>query len=154
MKSKQRLEEPQGTMSYQTSFKRSPPFWLLIGARKRLCFSAKSECRTAATFSTCCFYSLERRFLVLEYRKTFSWPILPKQILKNGYFWTKTKGSPLWKNVSFSTFWTRCFYGLERRFFVLDYRKKTFSWPLLLKKVGKIAIFGPKPLEKNQFFHF
>ena len=31
-KSKERREEPLGTMSYQTSSKRSPPFWLLIGA--------------------------------------------------------------------------------------------------------------------------
>ena len=36
-KSKEQREEPLGTMSYQTSFKRSPPFWLLIGARKLLC---------------------------------------------------------------------------------------------------------------------
>ena len=33
-KSKERREEPLGTMSYQTSSKLSPPFWLLIGARK------------------------------------------------------------------------------------------------------------------------
>ena len=38
-KSKERLEEPLGTMSYQTSSKRSPPFWLLIGARKTKVFS-------------------------------------------------------------------------------------------------------------------
>ena len=31
-KSKERREEPLGTMSYQTSSKRSPSFWLLIGA--------------------------------------------------------------------------------------------------------------------------
>ena len=37
-KSKERREEPLGTMSYQTSFKRSPPFWLLIGARKLVFF--------------------------------------------------------------------------------------------------------------------
>ena len=36
-KSKERREEPLGTMSYQTSSKRSPPFCLLIGARKLLC---------------------------------------------------------------------------------------------------------------------
>ena len=42
-KSKEWREEPLGTMSYQTSSKRSPPFWLLIGARKLLCFSAQSE---------------------------------------------------------------------------------------------------------------
>ena len=38
-KSKQRREEPLGTMSCQTSSKWSPPFWLLIGAKKLLCFS-------------------------------------------------------------------------------------------------------------------
>ena len=30
-------------MSYQTSSKRSPLFWILIGARKLLCFSAQSQ---------------------------------------------------------------------------------------------------------------
>ena len=40
-KSKERREEPLGTMSCQTSSKRSPPFWLLIGARKLFCFSAQ-----------------------------------------------------------------------------------------------------------------
>ena len=38
-KSKERREDPLGTMSYQTSSKRSPPFYLLIGVRKLLCFS-------------------------------------------------------------------------------------------------------------------
>ena len=33
-KSRERLEEPLGTMTHQTSSKWSPPFWLLIGARK------------------------------------------------------------------------------------------------------------------------
>ena len=36
-------------MSYQTSSKQSQPFWLLIGARKRLCFSGQPEARMAAT---------------------------------------------------------------------------------------------------------
>ena len=40
-KSKEWREEPQGTMSYQTSSKRSPLFWLLIAARKLLCFSSR-----------------------------------------------------------------------------------------------------------------
>ena len=48
-KSKERQEEPLGTMSYQTSSKRSPPFWLLIGARKLVFFWHQSEARTAAT---------------------------------------------------------------------------------------------------------
>ena len=36
-------------MSYQTSSKRSPPFWLLTGARKLVFFLHQSETRTAAT---------------------------------------------------------------------------------------------------------
>ena len=36
-------------MSYQTSSKRSPPFWLLIGAKKTQVFWHQSEARTAAT---------------------------------------------------------------------------------------------------------
>ena len=36
-------------MSYQTSSKRSPPFWLLIGARKTQIFWYQSEARAAAT---------------------------------------------------------------------------------------------------------
>ena len=48
-KSKERREEPLGTMSYQTSSKRSPPFWLLIGARKTQVFWHQSEARTTAT---------------------------------------------------------------------------------------------------------
>ena len=48
-KSKERREEPLGTMSYQTSSKRSPPIWLLIGARKLVFFCHQSETRTAAT---------------------------------------------------------------------------------------------------------
>ena len=48
-KSKERREEPLGTMSYQTSSKQSPPFCLLIGARKLVFFWHQSEGRTAAT---------------------------------------------------------------------------------------------------------
>ena len=47
--SKERREQPLVTMSYQTCSKRSQPFWLLIGARKLLCFSAQSEARMAMT---------------------------------------------------------------------------------------------------------
>ena len=65
-----------------------------------------------------------------------------KDSQKKGHFWTKT----LWKNVNFSTFSTSCFYSLEKGFFVLEYRKRYFSSLYCLKKkVGKRAIFGPKP---------
>ena len=36
-------------MCYQTTSKRSPPFWLLIGARKLVFFWHQSEARTATT---------------------------------------------------------------------------------------------------------
>ena len=39
-KSKERQEEPLGTMSYQTSSRRSPPFCLLIGQKNRKRFVA------------------------------------------------------------------------------------------------------------------
>ena len=48
-KSKERREEPLGTMSYQTSSKWSPRFWLLIGARKLVFFGHQSEARTASS---------------------------------------------------------------------------------------------------------
>ena len=38
------------------------------------------------------------------------------------------------------------FYNLERRFFVLEYRKRHFPGLYCFKKqFGKMAIFGPKP---------
>ena len=48
-KSKEQREEPLGTMSYQTSSKQLPPFWLLTGARKLVFFRHQSEARTAVT---------------------------------------------------------------------------------------------------------
>ena len=80
------------------------------------------------TFLTFRFYSLERCFLVLEYRKRHFSGIycLKKECLKNVHFRTKTMGEPRWKNVNFSTFSTLCFYSLERCFLVLEYRKRHF----------------------------
>ena len=57
-----------------------------------------------------------------------------KESWKNGHFWTKTMGQPLSKNVNFWTFWTSCFYRLERRFFVLEYHKTHFPALYCLKK--------------------
>ena len=49
------------------------------------------------------------------------------------------------KKVNFLTFRTSCFYSLESRFFVLEYRKRHFpDLYCLKKKVGKMAIFGPR----------
>ena len=47
-----------------------------------------------SSFSTSCFYSLERRFFILEYY-TRHFPglyCLEKERWKNGHFWTKTMG--------------------------------------------------------------
>ena len=99
-------------------------------------------------FSTSCFYSLKRRFFLLEYhiRHLLGLYCLKKQSWKNGHFWTKNKRHPLWKNVKFSTLSTSCFYSLERRFFVLQYLIRHLPGLYCLKKESwKMAISGPKP---------
>ena len=113
------------------------------------------------TFWTLCFYSLARRFFVVEYHKR-RFPglyCLKKKLKKNGHFWTKTMGEPLWKNVYFWTFLTSCFYSLKRRFFVLEYQKGHFAGLFCLKKKFEKWPFldqnhGLTPLEKCQFFDF
>ena len=42
-------KSPWGQCTYQTRSKRSPPFWLLIGARKTQVLLHQSEARAAAT---------------------------------------------------------------------------------------------------------
>ena len=57
----------------------------------------------------------------------------------------KTGSSKTRENVIFETFLTSSFYSLERCFFALEYRKRHFPGLYCLKKkVGKMAIFGPK----------
>ena len=63
-------------------------------------------------------------------------------------------GLTLWKNLNFLTFLTSCFYSLERRFFVLEYRKTHFPGLYYLKKkMEKRPIFdqnhGLTPSEKS-----
>ena len=65
-----------------------------------------------------------------------------------------------WKNVNFSTFWSSCFHGLEKRFFVLEYRKRHFPG-LYCQKKKKLLKWpfsdqnnGLTPLEKDQFLDF
>ena len=66
----------------------------------------------------------------------------------------------LWKKVNFSTFWSCCFYSLERRFFVLEYRKRHFPGLYCLKKkVWIMSIFRPIPFNNfhgkmSIFWHF
>ena len=97
------------------------------------------------------FYSLERRFFVLKYRKRHFLGLysLKKKVGKMAIFGSKPWVNPFWKTVNFSTFWTWCFYSIERRFFVLKYHKRHFPGLYCLrKKAGKMASFGPKTWPK------
>ena len=103
-------------------------------------------------------------FLFLQPRKTFFvledrvrhfrglyW--LKTKVQKKGHYLTKTMCSPLWKNCNFSTSWTSCFYSLERRFIVLEYRKSYFLWPILPKnKSWKNGWFGTKTMSIFRLF--
>ena len=54
--------------------------------------------------------------------------------------------NPFEKMSIFGLFRLLFFYSLERRFFVLEYLKRHFPGLYCVKKkVGKMAIFGPKP---------
>ena len=54
--------------------------------------------------------------------------------------------NPFGKMSIFRLFLLLVFLSLERRFFVLEYSKRHFpDLYCLKKKVGKMAIFGPKP---------
>ena len=54
--------------------------------------------------------------------------------------------NPFGKMSIFRPFVLLFFYSLERRFFVLEYRKGHFPMLYCLKKKGgKMLIFGPKP---------
>ena len=86
-------------------------------------------------FLTFCFYSLERRFFVREYRKRH-FPYLyclKKTSWKNGHFWIKSMSEPLWKNVNFLTCST-FFLQPREAFFVLEYLKRYVPSPYCLKK--------------------
>ena len=63
--------------------------------------------------------------------------------------------NPFGKMGIFRVFELLFFYNLERRFFALVYRKRHFAGLYCIKKkVGKMAIFGPKSWNKCQFFDF
>ena len=97
-------------------------------------------------FELPCFYNLERRFFVLEYRKGhFTGLYSLKKNWEKWPFFDQNHGLTPLVNVNFLTFSTFCFYSLVRRFFVLEYRKRHFTGlNCAVKKPGKMAIFGPK----------
>ena len=86
-------------------------------------------------FEDFCFYSLERRLFVLEYRKRHFRGLhcLQKKVGIWPFFDQNHELTPFWENVNFSSFLTFCFYRLERRFFVLEYLKRHFPGLYFLK---------------------
>ena len=89
------------------------------------------------------FYSLERCFFVLEYRKRrFPGLYCLKKKLEKWPFLDQNRGLTPLKNCQFFDFFVLLFL----RFYVLEYRKVHF--PMLYcrqKKDGKMVVFGPKP---------
>ena len=94
------------------------------------------------------FYSIERRFFVVEYRKGH-FPMLYCRKQKDGkmaIFRPKPWINPFQKMSIFLTFLYFFFFSLERCSLFLEYRKGHF--PMLhcwKKKAWKRAVFGPKP---------
>ena len=63
------------------------------------------------------------------------------------FFFTKTMVNAFGKISIFWTFWLSCFYGVENRFFVLEYHKTHFSnLYCLKKKSGKNGHFWTKTM--------
>ena len=66
---------------------------------------------------------------------------------KMAIFVPKPWVNPFGKMLILRLFERLVFFGLERRFFVLEYSKRHFPGLYCLKKKGaKMVIFGPKPL--------
>ena len=109
-------------------------------------------------FSTCCFYSLERRFLSPEYHKR-QFPglyCLKKKIEKMAIFGPKPWVNPFAKMSIFPLFELLLFIALKGGF-VLEYQKRHFPGLYCLKKKWEKWPFldqnqGLTPLEKCQFF--
>ena len=68
-------------------------------------------------------------------------------MLEKWPFLDQNQGFNPFKKMSIFRFFERLvFYSLERRFFVVEYRKRHFPGLYCLKKnVEKMTIFGPKP---------
>ena len=95
-------------------------------------------------FKTSGFYSLERHFFVLEYRKAHFPGLycLKKKLGKMGIFRPKPWVNPFKKMSIFKLFQTSFFIAYKGIFFVLEYGKTHFPGLYCLKKkFGKTAIF-------------
>ena len=98
-------------------------------------------------FKSFCFYSLERRFFILEYRERH-FPGL-YQLNKKCEKWQildQSHGLTPLQKCQFFNFLKFLFLQPRRAFSVLEYRKRHFPGLFGLKeKVRKKAIFGLKP---------
>ena len=109
------------------------------------------------TFSTLCFYSLERCFLVLEYRKTHFPGLycLKKKVEKMAIFGPKPWVNPFGKKSIFRVFELCVFIAQKGFFLVLEYRKRYFPGLYCLQKQSSKN--GPfqqtKSMQKCQFFN-
>ena len=79
--------------------------------------------------------------------RIFSLPILPKKKkFEKWPFLDQNNGLTPLKKCQFFDFLNSLFFTLKRPFFVLEYREEYFPCLYCLtKKVGKMAILGPKP---------
>ena len=82
-------------------------------------------------------YSLKRRLFVLEYLKRHFAGLycLKRKLGKMAIFGPKPWVNPFGKMSIFQLFERLFFYSLERRFFVVEYRKRHFPGLYCLKKI-------------------
>ena len=103
-------------------------------------------------FLTSCFYSLERRFFVLTYRKRYFLGLysIKQKVAKMAIFGHKPCVNPFAKMSNLGLFELVVFIA-QKGVFPFQNIVKTYSFPILpkQKKVGKMAIFGQKLLKKN-----
>ena len=87
-------------------------------------------------FDILVFFCLEKRFFVLEYSKRHFPGLycLKKEGGKMAIFGPKPWVNPVEKMSIFQLL-ERLFYSLERRFFVVEYRKRYFPGLYCLKKI-------------------
>ena len=107
-------------------------------------------------FRPFCFYSLEKRFCLLEYHKRHfpGLHCLKIKSWKNDHFWTKTTVNTVRKMSIFRLFELVVLIAQKSVFFVLEYHKRHFPGlycPPPAKKVGKMAIIRPKPWKNVNF---
>ena len=99
-------------------------------------------------FELVVFIAQKGVFFVLEYRKRHFPGLyrLKKKVGKRAIFGPKPWVNPFGKMSIFRLFELVVFIAQKGVFFVLEYRKRHFPGLYCLKKkVGKMAIFGPKP---------